>query len=190
MKDLNPKKNVEPTLKKTTETKDNTKYLVEREVNGEWVPAEKFITESFLPLAKGRAACVFFTQWMVMHDKKFTLDKLREVFPLTINKYYQNSKREFFDTLIFEIEVGVVTGKGKREIINKAGLRIEEDSLNGDFYPVEPRRILVKEFGYGYLEDGNIAVMPKMWRKDDFQRLLEHIDNHPELFNGIRIRQA
>ncbi|MBR4560723.1 MAG: hypothetical protein IKO23_02255 [Bacteroidales bacterium] len=26
--------------------------------------------------------------------------------------------------------------------------------------------------------------------KDDFQRLLEHIDKHSELFNGIRIRQA
>lgn len=189
MKDLNPKKNVELTLKKTTETKDNTKYLVEREVNGEWVPAEKFITEPFIPLAKGRAACVFFTQWMVMHDKKYTLDKLREVFPLTINKYYQNSKREFFDTLIFDIEVGV-NGKGKREIINKAGLRIEIDSDQWDFYPVEQNRVSSKPCGYGYLKDGNIAVMPKMWRKDDFQRLLEHIDKHSELFNGIRIRQA
>ena len=28
-----------------------------------------------------------------------------------------------------------------------------------------------------------------MWRKEDFQRLLGHIDAHPELFSGLRVRQ-
>lgn len=167
--------------------RDNTKYFVELDEKGKWVPADKDFSK---PLAKGRAACVFFKQWMLKHDQKLTLEEVRNAFPLTINSYYENNKWDFLDTLIFEVEVGAVNANGKREIINKAGLRIEIDSDQWDFYPVEQNRVSSKPCGYGYLKDGNIAVMPKMWRKDDFQRLLEHIDKHSELFNGIRIRQA
>ena len=55
-----------------------------------------------------------------------------------------------------------------------------------DFYPLKLRK---SKCGWGYLKDGNMAIMPKMWRKEDFQRLLDHIDAHPELFSGLRIRQ-
>lgn len=27
-------------------------------------------------------------------------------------------------------------------------------------------------------------------KKEDFQRLLDHIESHPELFEGLRIRQV
>ena len=136
------------------------------------------------PLAKGRAACVFFAQWMAMHEGEFTLEQVREIFPLSINQYYNNLKWEFIDTLIY----GSDSDSLMAEAINKAGQRIEIASDKWDFYPIKLGRR--GRCGFGYLEDGNMAVMPKMWRKEDFQRLLEYIEAHQEIFCGLRIRQA
>lgn len=178
------KEDVDAILKENN--RDNTKYFVEREENGKWVPADKNFSK---PVAKGRAACVFFTRWMSMsvRDLQLTIDEVREAFPLSINQYYFNNKWDFLDTLVYEMKGGTVNSNLKREIINKAGKKIEENVDKWDFYPIEAES---RACGWAYLKDRDIAVMPKMWRKDDFQRLLDHIDKHPELFKGIRIRQA
>ena len=161
--------------------RDTTKYVVEKKSGNKWQPADTHFNR---PLAKGRAACVFFAQWMAMHEGEFTLEQVRERFPLSINQYYNNNKWEFLDTLIY----GSNTGSLMADAINKAGQRIEISSDKWDFYPIQPGRH--GRCGYGYLEDGNMAVMPKMWRKEDFLRLLEHIGTHQEIFRGLRIRQV
>jgi hypothetical protein len=160
--------------------RDTTKYVVERQAGPQWVFADKKYNR---PLAKGRAACVFFAQWMNMHEGEFSLDDVRNAFPLSINKYYESSKWDFIDTLIF----GSETDSLMANVINKAGIKKDLASDKWDFYPIT---IGKQKCGWGYVADGNMAVMPKMWRKEDFQRLLDHIDAHPELFHGLRIRQV
>ena len=160
--------------------RDNTKYVVERKEENNWVFADKLFNR---PLAKGRAACVFFGQWMKLHGRKYSLDKIREVFPISINKYYESTKWDFIDTLIFGSEAGSL----RANIVNKAGQKIELASDKWDFYPI---KIEQNRCGWGYDVERNLAVMPKMWRKEDFQRLLDHIDANPTIFEGLRIRQV
>ena len=159
--------------------RDTTKYVVERLEGDNWVFADELFNR---PLAKGRTACVFFGQWMKLHEGRFSLEKIREAFPISINKYYESSKWAFIDTLIFGSEASSL----QANLVNKAGQKIELASAKWDFYPIKygPNRC-----GWGYDEDGNMAVMPKMWRKEDFQRLLDHIEANPTLFEGLRIRQ-
>lgn len=159
--------------------RDTSKYVVEKKCGDQWVVADANYNR---PLAKGRAACVFFAQWMAMNEEKFTLQQVRDVFPLTLNEYYKNSSWDFIDTLIF----GSDSESLKANAVNMAGQQIELASDKWDFYPLKLRK---SKCGWGYLKDGNMAIMPKMWRKEDFQRLLDHIDAHPELFSGLRIRQ-
>jgi hypothetical protein len=170
------KKAVEKIFKESN--RDTTKYLVEKKCEDKWVIADPVFNR---PLAKGRAACVFFAQWLDMHKSEFTLDEVREAFPISINKYYENSKWEFHDTLIFG-------GNSDSFIINKAGKKIKLCEDKWDFYPITDGRN--SKCGWGYLKDGNYALMPKMWRKEDFQRLLEHIETKSQLFEGLRIRQV
>lgn len=160
--------------------RDTTKYVVERQSGSQWVFADDKFNR---PLSKGRAACVFFAQWMDMHEGEFSLDDVREAFPLSINKYYESSKWNFIDTLIF----GSDSESLMANAVNIAGQQIELASDKWDFYPIKYTNN--GKCGWGYLKDGNYAIMPKMWRKEDFQRLLDHIDAHPELFSGLRIRQ-
>ena len=159
--------------------RDTSKYVVEKKCGDQWIVADANYNR---PLAKGRVACVFFAQWMAMNEEKFTLQQVRDVFPLTLNEYYKNSSWDFIDTLIF----GSDSESLKANAVNMAGQQIELASDKWDFYPLKLRK---SKCGWGYLKDGNMAIMPKMWRKEDFQRLLDHIDAHPELFSGLRIRQ-
>ena len=110
------------------------------------------------------------------------MNDVRKAFPLSINKYYETSKWDFIDTLIF----GSETDSLMANVINKAGIKKELASDKWDFYPIT---IGQDKCGWGYVDDGNMAVMPKMWRKEDFQLLLDHIDANPKLFSGLRIRQ-
>lgn len=158
--------------------RDNTKYVVERQEDGVWVPADNHFKK---PVAKGRAACVFFTQWMMIRGKDLTLEEVRNAFPVSINKYYQNNKWDILDTLIY----GVETRSQEFYVVNQAGKSIRIDDAKWDFYPVDGRQC-----GWGYLKNHERAVMPKMWRRDDFQLLLDHIKHNQHLFNGLRIRQA
>ena len=158
--------------------RDTTKYFVEKEDNGRWIAADANYKR---PLAKGRAACVFFTQWLRMHDDKVTFEEARTAFPVSINQYYASSKWDFLDGLIYRVE----TRSFVPYVINAAGKDIKLDNALWDFYPVNGRQC-----GWGYSNNNEKIIMVKMWRKGDFQLLLEHIDKHPELFKGLRIRQA
>ena len=50
--------------------------------------------------------------------------------------------------------------------VNMAGQQIELASDKWDFYPIKYTNN--GKCGWGYLKDGNYAIMPKMWRKEDF----------------------
>ena len=172
------KDEVEKIIKESN--RDTTKYVVERLVDEKWVVADDKFNR---PLAKGRAACVFFAQWMKKHEREYSLDTIREIFPRSINNYYEKNKWDFIDTLIF----GGESDSLNAYVINKAGKKIKIADDKWDFYPLEP--LEGSRCGWGYVEDGNMAVMPKMWRKEDFLQLLDHIRCHPEYFSGLRIRQ-
>ena len=165
---------------KSTKQISPEKYVVERLDRGQWVCGNEFFSK---PMNRGRAACVFFAQWLGMHEAKFTLDEVRNVFPISLNKFYENRKWDFIDTLIYGSEADSLMAN----VINKAGQIIQLRDHLWDFYPIKlgPRKC-----GWGYLKDLEyMAVMPKRWNKEDFQRLLDHIDANPNLFEGIRIRQ-
>lgn len=158
--------------------RDNTKYFVEREDNGKWVPADINFKR---PLAKGRAACVFFSQWLRQQKEKVSLDNVKAAFPVSINLYYKNSNWNFIDNLVYSVE----TRSSVHYVVNASGLEMKLEDDRWDFYPLSDRQC-----GWGYLNNHEIAIMPKMWRKDDFQLLLDHIDKNPKTFSGLRIRQV
>lgn len=170
------KKEVDAIFKENN--RDNTKYFVEREENGKWIAANNDFRR---PLAKGRAACVFFSQWLKMQKEKISLDEAKAAFPVSINHYYENSKWDFVDSLVYRVE----TRSSIQYVVNAVGMETKLEDDNWDFYPLDRRQC-----GWGYLKGHEIAIMPKMWRKDDFQLLLDHISENPQTFSGLRIRQA
>ena len=157
--------------------RDTTKYVVEREEGRKWVFADENYKK---PLAKGRAACVFFSQWLQMQKKGVSLEDVKKAFPISINQYYATNKWDFLDSLIYLVK----TSEYEHYVVNASGkeIRLEDDCW--DFYPLNGRQC-----GWGYLKDNERAIMAKMWRTEDFQRLLDHIKANPKLFSGLRIRQ-
>lgn len=158
--------------------RDNTKYFVECEEDGKWMPADMYFNK---PLAKGRAACVFFSSWMRMNGERFSLAEVRDIFPVSINRYYENNKWDFLDCLIYGVDVR----QEEIYVVNASGKEIKLDDDQWDFYPLSGRQC-----GWGYLKNHERVIIPKMWRKDDFQLLLEYIEKNPEFFSGLRIRQV
>lgn len=172
---------IEKILKESN--RDTTKYIVERKEGTEWIPADEQFKR---PLSKGRAACVFFAQWMDMYGRQYSLEKIREeFFPVSINKYFANSTWTFFDTLIF----GCREDASIYKVISKGGEEVKLDAIiSFGFYPI----IHDKKCGWGYTKEREIAIMPKMWRREDFQSFLNHIKEKKftDQFPDLRIREV
>lgn len=169
-----------------TSKRDTAKYLVEFEEAGNgtnWQPIPKYSK----PLSKSKAAAVFFMQWMKLNPGK-TLEEVRAAFPTTINSYY-NRTTKAFDSLIWHStdEVNAVT---------ESGFSVEIKDAPWDLYPIVHNPTQDVDFGLGYgpvyngLEKNGVAMIAKMWRKADFERLLNYINEHSkDIFAHVRIRQ-
>lgn len=166
--------------------RDNVKYIVEFDESGDgtvWQPVPEYAK----PLSKSKAAAVFFMQWMKLNPGK-TLEEVRAAFPTTINSYYNRTTKSY-DSLIWHSadEVNAVT---------ESGFSVEIKDAPWDLYPIVYNLPVDDNCGLGYgpvwngLEKNGVAMIAKMWRKADFERLLNHIKEHSkDIFAHVRIRQ-
>lgn len=164
--------------------RDTGKYRVEWDVNGrgtDW----RSIPNYSKPMSKGKAVAVFFMQWMKLNPGK-SIDEVRAVFPTSINAYYCRSKKAY-DSLIWHSTDEV-------HAVSESGFSIAIKDALWDFYPIaqDSKSNNGCGLGYGQVWDGSqkngVAMIAKMWRKDDFDRLLNHIKNHSkDFFARVRI---
>lgn len=160
-----------------TTRRDNSKYVVEEPDGwGNWVPANLELSR---PMSKGRAACAFFSAW-VRKNRSATLQDVLNAFPLTLNTYYGHRKDGRFDSIIYtspddEMAISTTPGSSFKILLKKA---------TWEFY-------LDGKCGRAYLDSSDeVLYFVKMWRKADFENLLKHIDQNPQLFKDLRIRQV
>lgn len=145
--------------------RDNTKYRVKCE--GEYIFPEK------RALSKGMTALAIFHAYVKKNDGVSVYD-LNKVFPCKeLNDYYfKNYYKDLFylytEHLHFDSDNKSHHGKDSRAV--------------WDFY-VKPSLLMD-------INSGTQKVMTvKMWRKGDFEKLLNHISSHPELFDGIVVEE-
>lgn len=141
--------------------KDNSKYKVT--YKGEEIFGAR--------LPKSKAACAMFKAYL-MEKPETTLNELRTAFPGKLNNYYYD---RYFNELFHPWGEGAIkytAGKLKgQEIVN---------STTWDFY--EDEKYLLP------LENGEKkAICLKMWRKNDFDKLLEWVN---EKYEFIKIEQC
>lgn len=157
--------------------RDNSKYVVEkRDEYGNW---ETATWDYDKPMPKGRAACLFFTVWGRNHSDSLTVEEITKAFPLSLNTYYGHRKDGKYDSIIYtspDDEIAVSTTPGSSFQIP---LKVATWEFYTDGY-----------LGRVGLDDGTIVYMVKMWRKDDFDNLLKHIEDNAAIFDGFRIRQV
>lgn len=167
--------------------RDNSKYIVQWEVTGDGITEWQPIPGYEKPMSKGKAAAVFFMQWMKISVPK-SIDEVRAAFPTSINTYYaRNKSKKVYDSLIWHSTDGV-------HATTESGFCV--DIINGahwDLYPIV-RNNPNNGIGLGHgpvwngLQRNGIALIAKMWRKADFENLLRHISDHSQdLFLRVRI---
>lgn len=166
--------------------RDTTKYIVLWDASGEgtdWKPVKGYDKG----LTKGKAAAVFFMEWMEMNCPK-TIEEVRQIFPTSINSYY-NRKTGSFDSLIW-FTADEVTAE------TESGFKVKIADVGWDLYPIVHNRTHDTSFGLGYgpVYDGyqkkGLAMIAKMWRKDDFENLLDYIQvNQQKYFSRIKIEK-
>lgn len=163
----------------------NDKYLVEWDASGigtDW----QVVKEYTRPMSKAKTVAVFFMKWLEINGGK-SLDEVRSVFPTSLNLYFaRNNGKKSFDSLVWfsPDDIHGVTESGfTLDITNDA---------KWDLYSIGKSLF---GLGYGPVYDGveikGKALIAKMWRKEDFENLLQYIDaNRNKYFSRIRIVKA
>lgn len=146
--------------------RDNTKYRVK--CDGEYIFPEK------RALSKAMTALAIFHAYVKKHED-ITVDDLNKVFPCKyLNDYYsKNYYKDIFylytEQLHFDSDNKTHQGKDSRAV--------------WDFY-VKPSLLM---------DTNNVTqkvMAVKMWRKGDFEKLLNHLISHPEWFDGIVVEEV
>lgn len=145
--------------------RDNTKYRVR--CDGEYIFPEK------RALSKAMTALAIFHAYVKKNDDVSVYD-LNKVFPCKeLNDYYfKNYYKDLFykytEQLHFDSDNKTHQGKDSRAV--------------WDFY-INPPLLMD-------INSGTQKVMAvKMWRKGDFEKLLNHLRSHPERFDGIVVEE-
>lgn len=167
--------------------RDTTRYMVQWDASGagtDW----QYVSGYEKSMSKGKAAAVFFMKWMEMSSPK-SIEEVREAFPTSLNTYYsRNQQKGIYDSLVWFTadDIHATSESGfEVNIVNGAGW---------DLYPIVRNSKHDKPFGLGFgpvYEGYNCvgkAMIAKMWRKDDFENLIKHIDkNVQKYFSRVRI---
>jgi len=157
--------------------RDNSKYVVERRnEEGNWESAAWNFAK---PMPKGRAACLFFTVWGRAHSESLTVDDIKSAFPLSLNAYYGHRKDGKFDSIVYTSPDDEIAVSTTPESSFQIPLKVATWEFYTDGY-----------LGRVGLDNGDIVYLVKMWRKDDFDRLLKHIEDKAAIFDGFRIRMV
>lgn len=167
--------------------RDTTRYMVQWDASGngtDW----KYVSGYEKSMSKGKAVAVFFMKWMELSSPK-SIAEIRDAFPTSLNTYYsRNQQKGVYDSLVWFTadDIRAKTESGfEVDIVNGAGW---------DLYPItnNPKHDRPFGLGYGPVYEGfnciGKAMIAKMWRKDDFENLIRHIDkNAQKYFSRVRI---
>ena len=139
--------------------RDNTRYYIYRK-DGERLVK---LNRDGKPVPKSEASFLIFKafclQWSQKHSQeKLTIDRLREAFPGTLNSYYHD---RFLNYLFYDFKDVVIIDIKSHSSYNTV---IEKGSGTWDFYWDDAHRLPI--------DDCDVRSV-KMWRKPDFDRLLE-----------------
>lgn len=169
-----------------TSKRDTSKYRVLWDASGDgtdWRPVEEYGQA----LSKGKAVAVFFSKWMELSNA-MTIDDVRNAFPTSLNTYYSRKNGTFDGVIWFTGDE--VTAE------TESGFKVNIAEAKWDLYPIVHNESHDRPFGLGYgpVYDGvneiGKAVIVKMWRKDDFDNLLNHIAaNNQTYFNRVKIEK-
>lgn len=167
--------------------RDTTKYIVLWDASGEgkdWKPIEGYKKG----MSKGKSAAVFFMRWMEMNVGK-TIEDVRQIFPTSLNSYY-NRKTGSYDSVIWFTADEVMAE-------TESGFKVNIADAGWDLYPIVHNRSHDIPYGIGYgpvwegYQKKGLAMIAKMWRKDDFENLLNHIQaNQQRYFSRIKIEKV
>lgn len=120
-------------------------------------------------LYKNRAALAIFKAYVELHPA-VTLKELRKLFPCNeINKYYSGS---FYKYMFYDVKERY----SLKFDVDHPKLRTNEEGKSGD---VGVWDFFVEESDLLQLSNGDCrAMVVKMWRKNDFDRLVEHAERY------------
>jgi hypothetical protein len=147
--------------------RDNSKYVVS--YNGtEIFPGKR--------LSKAMSACAIFKAYLMEYPAT-TLAELRNAFPCEkLNGYYYD---RFYNDLFYESNPDNVDETGYEILTYTAGKYIGEEAYaKWDFYLDDERLLLPIE------NSQKNAMCVKMWRKGDFDKLIEFVEENYK-FIGI-----
>lgn len=170
-----------------TSKRDTSKYKVLWDASGDgtdWRPVEEYGQA----LSKGKAVAVFFYKWMELSNA-MTIDDVRTAFPTSLNTYYSRRKGTFDSVIWFTDDEVMAT--------TESGYKVNIADAKWDLYPIVHDTSHDKPFGIGYgpvydgLNEKGKAMIVKMWRKDAFDNLLNHIAaNQQTYFSRIKIEKC
>ena len=138
--------------------RDNTRYWVGLS-EGNWLNSKG------KPASKSEASYLIFKafceQWSKNNpDRSLSLEKLRESFPGNLNKYYRD---RYFQHLFYELDDNLCFDVPETKHCN---VKVNADVDTWEFYKDENHE-------FPYVESPKIRSL-KMWRKGDFEKLIEH----------------
>lgn len=167
--------------------RDTSKYLVEiLDKDGNWITPDGY----HRPMSKGKTVATFFTHWWQYIP--FSLENIRKWFPSSLSNYYsRNTPDKWGNSVVWELFEGeddkVKNAEDRTQFFTtwvraENGFSVKISEASSDFYGL-------LEIGSHPCKSGT-AYIVKMWSKDDFQRLLDHVERHREYFPYIRIREV
>lgn len=154
--------------------RDNTKYYVYFEgqsINGNYLGQDK-------PANNSETAWIIIAHWASQQQQSpVTLDGLRDKFkPADCNKYY--AKGDYLNHLFYEYK-----DDGKYEVDGTKNQGQIAEAGGWDFYrpkdeDEEDRKFRIR------IKDDKDAIMLKVWRKSELNRLIELVTNNEDYFGG------
>jgi len=152
--------------------RDNSRYVIEiKDDNGNWEIAPDYPK----PMSKGMTVAAFFTLWNKRRENSSSLEQLRKIFPSSLSQYYSRfgETQKWGNSVVWELCAGPddeELNKNDKSQYRRSYVKAE----NG--YMVK----LTDAAGWDFYSDLKVgcsdnAVIVKMWRKDDFDRFMEHI---------------
>lgn len=153
--------------------RDNTKYYVY--YDGEC--KNKYYLGKDKPANNSETAWMIIALWASQKGSPVTLTQLRENFkPADCNKYY--AKGDYLKHLFYEY-----IDKGEYEVDGDKfqGQGIVAEAGGWDFY--KPKNDKDRKFRIK-IKDDKDAIMLKVWRKSELNRLVELVTNNEDYFGG------
>lgn len=153
--------------------RDNTKYHVYyngKSINQKYIGQDK-------PANNSETAWMIIAHWASQQGSPVTLEQLRDKFkPTDCNKYY--AKGDYLKYLFYEYKDDGVYAVDGDKFLEK---NVVAEAGGWDFY--KPKNADDRKFRIE-INNNKDAIMLKVWRKSELNRLVELVTNNEDYFGG------